>query len=71
MEKYIKYKRIRASILDSQENIQTFLDELIKDGWEIIYWNEKSGGAFDTENSTIQYHIDITTLVGKRQNNVI
>ena len=71
MEKYIKYKRISTSILDTEENIQTFLDGLIKDGLEIIYWDEKRSGSFNPVTEHIDYYIDITTLLGKKQSNIL
>ena len=38
MESYIKYKRFERQI--EEENIDNFLEELIKGGWQIIYYNE-------------------------------
>jgi len=35
-----KYKRFTRE-LNSDESIQTFLDELTTDGWKIIYYDEK------------------------------
>jgi hypothetical protein len=38
MESYIKYKRFEKQI--TEENIDNFLEELIRGGWQIIYYNE-------------------------------
>ena len=38
MERYIKYKRF-VELLEPHE-IQKFLDDIITEGWEIIYYNE-------------------------------
>ena len=37
MQKYIKYKRFEYKDIES---LETFFDDLIKEGWEIIYYNE-------------------------------
>jgi len=39
MKKYIKYKRF-VNEFDNEGMIQDFLDDLITDGWEIIYYDE-------------------------------
>jgi hypothetical protein len=43
MKKPIKYKRFsdKFKIKNHKENIQTFLDKLITDGWRIISYQEK------------------------------
>jgi len=38
-----KYKRFTKEITDENE-IQTFLDDITTEGWEIIYYNEKDIG---------------------------
>ena len=38
METFIRYKRFEEEITD--ENPQVFFDDLIKEGWQIIYYNE-------------------------------
>lgn len=61
MNKYIKYKRFNKTFNHNSANhsedteIQEFLNELIVDGYEIIYYNE-------TVKSKL---INITVLCGK------
>ena len=38
METFIKYKRFEQEI--DGESPQDFFDDLIKDGWQIIFYNE-------------------------------
>ena len=38
METFIKYKRFEQVI--DEENPQNFFDDLIKEGWQIIFYNE-------------------------------
>ena len=38
METFIRYKRFEQ-VIDG-ENPQVFFDDLIKEGWQIIYYNE-------------------------------
>jgi 3-methyladenine DNA glycosylase AlkD len=38
METFIKYKRFEQEI--KEENTQDFFDDLIKEGWQIIFYNE-------------------------------
>ena len=40
MEEYIRYKRFTKQF-DNVINIQSFFDELITDGWQIISYNEQ------------------------------
>jgi hypothetical protein len=40
MGNFIKYKRFTKEFGD-EEKIQEFLDELITDGWEIVYYYER------------------------------
>lgn len=53
MENFIKYKRIEETIKIDEINI--FLDNLIRNNFQIIYWNETK----DNEE------IKIITVVGK------
>lgn len=56
MNKYIKYKRFQRIIFDfTERKVQHYLDELIKDGWELIYYNESVEG----------HNINIVTVCGK------
>lgn len=61
METYIKYKRI-VKDLNGDEEIQKHLDSLSSEGWDIIFYNEaiKSTAA-----------MTITTVVGKKQSNIL
>ena len=47
MSKYIKYKRISGTFTNDDE-VQNKLDEIIMDGWEIIYYNEHGYDMFST-----------------------
>ena len=57
MEKFIKYKRIETSDVD---NIQNIFDEIVKDGFEIIYYNEMYDNATPPK-------IKIVIVFGRRQ----
>jgi len=72
MERYIKYKRFEKEIPftrndnfmsvvmtkeDQNTFIQTFFDELITEGWEIISYNEER----------ILEHFKIIVICGKKQ----
>lgn len=61
MEKFIKYKRFIKE-LNSDEEIQIFLDEISSGGWDIITYNETI-----KDTSTII----ITIVAGKKQSNVL
>jgi len=67
MEKYIKYKRIVKQINDDYDT-QDFFDELITEGWEIIYYNEIEHKSTHPDGSFI---LEIITVVGKKQNNTL
>ena len=42
MERYIKYKRLEKTFqYPNESEFQEFLDELVVNGWEIVYYNEK------------------------------
>ena len=70
MERFIRYERITKKIRVNfgEYHTQDFFNELIKDGWEIVYYNE-------TEiNSTIDdvySYLNIVVVVGKKQENNI
>ena len=73
MEVYIRYKRIKKTI--DEDKFDEFFENLIKDGWEIIYYQEdkpiieKKSVAVE---SFIEYiKIPVTLVVGKKQNNII
>jgi hypothetical protein len=69
MEKPIKYKRFSGTY--NKESLQAFFDELITDGWEIIYYNEmvRSSGVLTSTPDEISIHV--TIIGGKRQSNVL
>ena len=67
MERYIKYKRIVKEIKGN--GFQQFFDDLIKEGWEIIHYNEKP-----TTYTEVSYAMNkrlnsttITVVVGRKQ----
>jgi len=69
MEKPIKYRRFSGTY--NKESLQTFFDELITDGWEIIHYSEniQPTGVLTSTPNEILIHV---TIVGcKRQNNVL
>lgn len=61
MEAYIRYHRF-VKDLNGEKEIQAFLDEIVKEGWEIIYYNESVKDAFT---------LTIKILGGKRQSNIL
>ena len=64
MERSIKYKRFDEYINDTE--IQQFLDNLIIEGWEIIYYNEEN---ISNDNGNKLLHIII--IGSKKQNNIL
>lgn len=54
----VKYKRFQET--HKADSIQFFLDSLIYDGWEIIYYNE-------TEINSYQFKV---TVIGVKKQNV-
>ena len=70
METYIKYKRFEQEINDG--NLQDFFDDLIKEGWQIIYYNEiikidyvNVGGG----NTVPVKKFMVIVVAGKKQDN--
>ncbi len=61
MENYIKYKRF-VKELNGEEAIQSFFDDLIVDGWNIISYTEKVKSVTAME---------LIVICGKRQNSNI
>jgi len=59
METYIKYKRYVKQL--REDSIDEFFEELIKGGWEIIFYKEKASST-DALGTTI----DIIVVAGKR-----
>ena len=58
MGKYIKYKRISDVV--TPEQIDNYLDSFIKEGWEIISYNERI-----MEKTPILERVHIAIIVGK------
>lgn len=56
MIKNIKYKRFKE--IHDEESIQKLFDQLVKDNWEIIYYNERI--IFDNK-------IEVTIVGSKKQ----
>lgn len=70
MERYIKYKRISKKFKNNYDKsneyeTQKFFDDLISDGWEIIYYDET------IEKTTIDSNhlpeLEIVVVVGRKQ----
>jgi len=57
MERYIRYQRLETEEIDT---LQTFFDNLIKEGWEIIYYNE-------IEDRSYKFGFKVVVVVGKKQ----
>lgn len=69
MDKPIKYRRFSGTY--NKESLQTFLDELIIEGWEMIYYNEiiQSSGVLTSSPNEISIHI---VIIGcKKQSSVL
>ena len=71
METFIKYKRFEQEIV-GEENAQVFFDDLIKEGWQIIYYNEiikidyvNVGGG----NTVPVKKFMVIVVAGKKQDN--
>ena len=64
MEKFIKYKRFQENL--EQGKIQEFLDNLIRDGWEIIYYNEEFEPLLNSGLS-LDFRLRIVVVAGKKQ----
>jgi len=60
MEKPIKYKRFAE--FHTEQTLETFFDELITNGWEIISYEEERR----LENSIL-----VIVICAKKQNNII
>ena len=70
METFIRYKRFEQ-VIDG-ENPQVFFDDLIKEGWQIIYYNEiiKIDYVQVTGGNTVPMKKFIIIVVaGKKQDN--
>jgi len=60
MEQYIKYKRFEKELIVGSQEYQEFLDSLIKDSWQIIFYNEQSISMFAHR---------VVIVAGKKQEN--
>ncbi|MFA5207341.1 MAG: hypothetical protein WC428_01675 [Candidatus Paceibacterota bacterium] len=71
MEVYFKYKRFE--IVTIEDKIQEFLDDLIKEGWQIIYYNEivKLDNVVNSGSIISSRKIFITVVAGKKQDNTL
>lgn len=69
MERYIKYKRFVECLTPT--GIQVFFDDLVKEGWDILYYREKLCG--EKQNEIRLHSVDnedffnIIVVAGKRQ----
>lgn len=61
MIKYIKYKRFDEFI--EYNDIQSFFDKLIENGWEIISYNEN--------DTNMKNSIRIIVICGKKQEDIL
>ena len=60
MEAYIRYKRFETKLIVGSKDHQDFFDDLIKEGWQIIYYSEQSVDMFSHR---------IVVVAGKKQGN--
>jgi len=65
MSVYIKYKRINITLKESE--INTFFDNLIIDGWNIIYYNEFIIPYESLNNEITENSINMTIVLGKKR----
>ena len=65
MERYNKYKRIEEKL--TLPELQVLFDELITDGFEIIYYNEKKE---EVNNVWGKPEINVVIVAGKKQNDL-
>lgn len=63
MERFIKYKRIEKMV-ENEEELTIFFDDLIIDGYEIIYYNEEI-------IANHSFNLNVIVVVGKKQSNII
>lgn len=65
MERYIKYTRIVKKV--NNDSIIDLFDNLISNGWEIIYYREDSKEIYLDNN----FEFNVLIVAGKRQNSVL
>jgi hypothetical protein len=73
MSAYIKYKRTKVTfnLTDSnlfENDLQLFLDKLIQDGWDIIYYNENYF-TIPVDDAAIP-HLQVIVLIGKTSSQI-
>ena len=64
MERFIKYKRIEEKL--TLPALQVLFDELITDGFQIIYYNEKK----EINNVWGNPEINVVIVAGKKQSDL-
>lgn len=74
MEGFIKYER-RVKLISIENGIdetalQKFYDEIILNGFEIIYYNEDEHVENNTKTDEILHYLHITVLLGKRKQKI-
>ena len=71
MEYYNRYKRIEENV--SAFELQELFNDLLKDGWQIIYYNEKEWvtdtKSYDLDEVTT-IKIKVIMVVGKTANQI-
>lgn len=63
MEKFIKYKRIQKEVNDI--SLQQLFNELITEGWEIIYYKE------EIHVDVRQNILCVVIVAGKKQSDIL
>ena len=69
MERYIKYKRFSET--HDQKSIQTLYDNLVTEGWDIIYYKEIQQPSGMLSSSPQEQNIHVVILAGKRQGDTL
>lgn len=62
MDRFIKYKRIEEKLTPNQ--LQVIFDDLIKDGFEIIYYDEIKAATNDVFG---QEQLTVVIVAGRKQ----
>lgn len=63
METYIKYQRFIKRIYETQ--VQDFFDELIKNGYSILYYGEQKVPQYNEDKGTNGEFLEIIVVCGK------
>lgn len=64
MNNFIRYKR-EIKNFKSETLLQEYFNELIGEGWEIIYYSEKS---YIDNRAVANFDLTVTVVLGKRNN---